>query len=803
MNSNEQLNELTIRTADNLRTVARSALLQDVSRLSLPEIDAVVEAVARVIPAGNVPGVILNGLARLPGRRPPDEVVRRDINLLFKGVAGALDKAVYGTFFAGPAAVIWGYQKLLELAGKEVDSAFPDGVWQFYVEYALREDTARHANETRGFDALLRQHQIALSPVDRLTAWVMAAVHCLHQYDDLLANEWRERAALSLLQQATAAQPDAADTRLAQQWEKQKPYGRTAETDPNHNYAAYRRWKFDRFLAEAAVHLPPAASADWRRHLEAAQDELVAYQRQLSILAYLEAGPYGETRRPLPLSQAHVGVIHQGRYYLLPICAPGATTPVDIAWVRAQLAGLPAAAPTPVAPLQPLAAMQRGALADLRRRFNRKAAAALAQLRQAPILINADLRPRHLPLAEIRQAERGVGDHPLTLFDSGESLIFDQSHIFFDGAWGAALAEIMTREALAWAVYLGQLPPRPRHTAALQPLHFAFTPAEQQTIAQSPTVTAEVGVETDALRLAPVLALRRLCKQRSDLLNLTVNDLLLLYRAIHAATYRLPPELSAELENLRREPATAVAARISLEMLQKGGAPPAILIPIDVSRAAPRERLFPLVFETPLYELNLLELHRQTVAALDQYQQEGGDRAAAYAQFDPLQRAYLATLAGFGAALSRAKEIALRGESGSVGAIKLLAHMPAPLQRLLDNIPNRFDLLNDLLKGSEVFSNVGAVAPNSSLTRFITAKDDNEKKSLAWGVLTDAEGVMRVTLRDFRPHVAALTAVAQRPLARKISQHYLDSYADGFNAYIGAVRRITGASRETRLHMPR
>ncbi|MEE8390451.1 MAG: hypothetical protein V3S14_06595, partial [Anaerolineae bacterium] len=70
---------------------------------------------------------------------------------------------------------------MLKLAGKDPDDAFPEGTWQFYVDYALREDTARHANETHGFDTALNQHQIHLSAVDRITAWTMAAIHCLHQ----------------------------------------------------------------------------------------------------------------------------------------------------------------------------------------------------------------------------------------------------------------------------------------------------------------------------------------------------------------------------------------------------------------------------------------------------------------------------------------------------------------------------------------------------------------------------------------------------------------------------------------------
>ena len=125
------------------------------------------------------------------------------------------------------------------------------------------------------------------------------------------------------------------------------------------------------------------------------------------------------------------------------------------------------------------------------------------------------------------------------------------------------------------------------------------------------------------------------------------------------------------------------------------------------------------------------------------------DRSEAYAEFDRLQRDYLATLAGFGQLLSRAKQIARAGESLSVGAIKLLAHFPAPLQRLLEKVPESFDLLNDLLKGREVFSNIGVVAPTSTLTRFISAKDDNDKKTLVWGVITDAQGVMRISPARF------------------------------------------------------
>ncbi len=203
MSSNSNYECATQETAENLQTIAKSLALQKLTKLSLPEVDAVVGLVAKVIPAGNVPGMILSGLTRISGNRVQPQKARQDINILFKEALLFFEQAKYGAIFAGPAAIIWGYQNLLKLAGKDQESAFPEGIWQFYVDYALREDTARHANETYGFDSLLEQNNIQLNEVDRLTAWAMSAVTCLHQYQALLAGEWYERTALWFLQEAT------------------------------------------------------------------------------------------------------------------------------------------------------------------------------------------------------------------------------------------------------------------------------------------------------------------------------------------------------------------------------------------------------------------------------------------------------------------------------------------------------------------------------------------------------------------------------------------------------------------------
>lgn len=120
----------------------------------------------------------------------------------------------------------------------------------------------------------------------------------------------------------------------------------------------------------------------------------------------------------------------------------------------------------------------------------------------------------------------------------------------------------------------------------------------------------------------------------------------------------------------------------------------------------------------------------------------------------------------------------------------MLAHVPPVLQKLLNVLPSRFDVLNEILKGEEVFSNLGRVAKGSSLRRFITAKDDNKQKTLAWGVITDDSNVIHLSLRDFRPHVTALHELDLYDFARYMTQDYLDSYAHGFNTFIAELIQI-------------
>lgn len=793
--------QATTQTAKHLQGIARSQPVRDLSHLSLPEINAVVKMVSQIIPAGNVPGMILSGLARLPGQHVPAQTVQQHIGALFNGVEHIFDQVAFGTVFAGPAAVIWAYQNLLKLAGKDPESSFPEGIWQFYVEYALREDTAHHINETDGFNTILHQHGIKLSQVDQLTAWVMAAISCVHQYDALLEIEWRERVSTSLLRELTQSLPEAARyADLYRDWQAQCPYRRGAEA-ASYDYPDYRRIKFDHFMEDAMWGLPAATRAAWAGRMQAAEQDLPAYLSQMSILAYLDPGEYSERRVPYGFEQARIGLIFGGSYYLLPVYVPGTDQLLDADTVRAQMATLLALPGGTPAQLMELARIKRSALPALRSKLNVALKQELERLRFAPILINADARPANLILTELRQAERGVGDHALTIFHTDESLVFDQSHIFFDGILGAGLAEIITNEALSWVVYLNTLPAaRPAIQPLYMPLVFPFFPADIELVRQAPHVTPESGAETEKINLKACLSLRKLFKQRNQVLQLTVNDLLVFYRAMHAARYQPSPALAAELKKLADDKTTrSLAADITRMLDESRRVNPSMLIAMDASRISPRDRLYPLSMEVPLVELDLLNLHQRTIQALEVYDGASGDRSALYQDFDHRQREYLATLAGFGTILNKLKEIAVQGESASVGGIKLLAHLPPVLQSLLTKVPDRFEMLNNVLKGREVFSNVGAVVPTSTLRRFVTAKDDNEQKQLAWGVVTDARGVLRISLRDFRPHVAALQAINRSDLAEQITQDYLDSYAEGFNAYIQDLHRITLASRETQM----
>jgi O-succinylbenzoate synthase len=84
------------------------------------------------------------------------------------------------------------------------------------------------------------------------------------------------------------------------------------------------------------------------------------------------------------------------------------------------------------------------------------------------------------------------------------------------------------------------------------------------------------------------------------------------YRAIHALSYRPAEDILTALKNLAQgkgqESAAASAALKAISPQNRRN--PAILIPVDASQRSPRDRLYPMNFEVPLEELDLLMIEQ-------------------------------------------------------------------------------------------------------------------------------------------------------------------------------------------------
>jgi hypothetical protein len=835
--------------------------IQELTQLTLPEIRELEQEVSRVLPAGNLPAFILSGLVSLKERHITSDRVRRDLNALLQGV-NLLPQGLYGLFIAGPAAVLYGYQKLLRLAGKDIDHAFPQGTWQFYLEFGLREDSARHTNET--MDPLSTDSTRADDEA-QAAAWVLAAIEMLTQYETLLAVDWQERVMLRIIQEIVDEEDSAVNMseapqlkRIARTWSAQRPYHRPSGDVP---YLTYRQEIFERFLAEHLATLPAAVQTRIRqRYAEREAQELTAYQKQMSILASLRPAQYQDHKVRLPLWRAAIGFIWQGRTYILPafqrdaqgspLCQPAdpdvktmplysladgtlcdaqrrplqvdadgtvryaemertsEVHPTDkdpvlgtlkrtsdetvLAWVKGILGQqaatfreasfrFPEGSQSDIDLL--LVQAPRSQQAALRAKLPESTQAAIEALHRAPILINWDPRPSALPLALIRQAHRGVGDHALTIFRTEESLIFDQSHIFFDGMWGIAVAEILTDHARHAYRRLTQRRIRVR-AGTPKPLMFDAPPAVIAEI-QHHVQPREAAAESNAVDMKSFARLRTWLRQRG--VRLTVNDILVLARFIHATAYEPSGKVKQALRGFQRTVTRSTyetvtqAIKESLTTLRETN--PALLIPMDASNVSPQERLFPTTFRNPLTKIPALYSQaRDRYLAYHETPNKANWRA-----FDHARRELLAHLKTFGQLLDTVKAVTMRGESFNTATIRLLGHLSPSMQYLLDSIPQRIGMLNEIIKGNEVFSNVGRVAQGSTLRRFTSAKDDGESKVLVWGILTDDQNVMHISLRDFRKFVPLLLALEREEapgaenLAHLLAQDYLDSYVTTLN----------------------
>jgi hypothetical protein len=765
----------------------------ELSRLHLNDVTALANEVARILPAGNVVKMVFSQLRSIKGRRIQADDTRRMLGSLQQGMATFLDKAAYMTFYTTPAILISGYQLLLRAAGRDPLAAFPNGTWQFYLEFGLREDTARHACETVGFQQTILNETLAVSEADQLAAWILAISYLLSTYHQLLAQEWHERLLLKRIGERTG------DKRLTARWVAKRPY--SVPVSYQQDYINHRRGVFSEFVREhVSLFMRPGQANEtsqlWHDEETLADDERVAYQEQMTLLTTLEPGAFNDTRLPLNWHDCSIAVIWQNQYHIIPLMHNGVL--LDVRAIRAlahAILAMPAASQSQPTLDELLIDIPRAGQRNARLQLPDTTLQQLNSLRSSPVILNWDVADAGLPLVQIRHRRRGIGDHALTVFRTTDSIVFDQSHIFFDAIWGMAVAEILTNQAVAYARSMAGLPALTGTTIRPRVLDMSVLPKTVRALRALAAPIAEIGAETEVPVVTEINVLRRALSQRSDELQLTVNDFLILYRSLYNQWYRPSRRLSSTLNGLermgKRQQEAVQAVRTMIEATRNLS--PAFLIPIDASAQNPRARIFPVTFCPRPPWTDIGNEHKKTWKLLARYRETYDDEH--WRAFYDARTRYLAMLRMFGLLLERYKQIALEGKSFSTATLEILGGIPKSLQAILSNIPDKIDILNDMLKGTEVFSNVGRVSDTSSLWRFITAKDDNQRKELCWGIMTRADGTMVISLRDFRPQVTALLAL-DTSVAQLVTYDFLEGYAQGLREYITELTEIVEMRRK-------
>ncbi len=775
-------------TTDSIRRLLEQQADEDnpLSILAIAEREDLIDEVSRIIPAGNVLSFVLSGIMTSRAREyhaTGASPGKSHLNALFKGVSYMRNNMMYQLAFAGPATVLAGYNMLLQLAGAEPEEYLPDGVWQFYVEFGLREDAGRHQTETLAFSRAASAHQA--SEVDQLAAWLLAAQQFLHDYENLLNQVWEEFYRLIVIEETTGL------TGLLRQWQLERPF---AAPNAHTNLLDYRQQRFEAFCKH---HLAQVSPQQWRQFSQqwyspAKQDELGrrrrAYIRQLTIHRYLEPGEYSDERYPTPPESRSIAVVHNNNYFIVPLMPGDANTPkTDMRQQAAAILSYDGDSRAMVDTILVNAPRQhqmrlRAALSASQREH-------LERLRKASIIINWDVAPRDQPLTYIRTGRRGIGDHGLTVFRTDASTVFDFSHIFFDGPWAMATAEILTNEASKYLKLLADHPPQPIHTIKITPLDLQTNPKFLSVASKVNQKINYVSAEYSK-PIAPLQQARQALKTRTNI-RLTINDLLVLYRTIYGPYYHPSEALKRSLQQVASTQRGSVLVRAIYAMIeQRRNTNPSLFIPIDASRYDPKERLFPSVFRSPLMDFRTE--HEQLLHLRDEAIKRKlfGSNRAAVDQFYQERQNYLGSLHAFSEVMQRYRDIATSGQSMGATAIRLIAGLPEAAQKIVDGIPGQLTVVNEAIKGEEVFSNVGQVVSNSSISRFSSAKDDNDKKVMVWGIMTDAQDTLHIALRDFRQPVLDLALEGHPQVAQTITLDFLIGYMEGLYTFVDQMQSL-------------
>jgi hypothetical protein len=791
----EAVAQATQLTATSLRKLITSTSVHTEvpSHISVERRDELIDLISEILPAGNVVGFVLSGILHMKARQPNPTEARTHLSSLFKGVAIMRNNAFYRMMFAGPATVLVGYNLLLQLGGARIEDFLPDGAWQFYLEFGLREDAARHCNETIGFQTVTKALRPAPQEAEELAAWILAVMWLLRDYDYLIANVWEENVRLSAIEEHTGL------IGLHRAWEARRPFMLPPNQDAL-TLSAYRRQQFDEFCQ---THLRQVGSAQRRQFEQHWSDPpqqtirskaLEHYRQQLSIRSTLEPGDHSDQRVRISSSAQQIGVVFNDMYHLIPFIDPANPAAPAIIYKQSQqiLAGAPIPEAAQVDRL--LARAPRASQADLRRQLGAEQQTILAEFQRMPVIVNWDLRDGAMPLSLIRQGRRGIGDHPLTIFRTSRSMVFDFSHIYFDGPWAMETAEMLTNEAVRRVQQRDTIRTSVGRAPDVRTISLRSSPKFERAVRKLSLATNHISGEA-AASLVNTVDLRRILSERTrPSVRLTVNDLLVLHRTCFNQQYRPSAAVEQALQQLRRVPETRQLARdVDDLFVSIRESNPSLLIPIDATRRNPRDRIFPSTFRSPLPDF--YRLHQDVYQLQLNTARERFRKSAASDNFHKLRAEYLGTLNIFADIMKRYRQIALQGQSMSTTAIRLIAGLPGAMQRVVDGLPGRFSFINEAIKGEEVFSNVGRVTTGSSLTRFASAKDDNDKKVLVWGIMTDDSGVLHITLRDFRPAVVALSEAGHDAVAQLLTQDFVSAYVSSYTEFIDQILAVVRAPR--------
>ncbi|NDJ51506.1 MAG: hypothetical protein GYB68_00305, partial [Chloroflexi bacterium] len=513
-------------------------------------------------------GMIRSGFTLLDARR-----VRLDREQdTFEGrLQDWANKLLYTGAIVVPGVFVNLYQQMMTAVTGE-ERGYSNGAWQFYLQRLLREDLAHFTVETEGYHDERPENAVEL---DDITAWVMALIQFVWSYEELMGVVWDEWTMLRIVAETAEAYGLSGDPRFARiqrDWLQQRPYGAPL----NGTYADVRRAAFEEFIMPKLELLPDDAHEEFtNRFTDAADIEREAYQKQMSILSRLIPNAFMDAKEEIPLWNASVALVINGRYYLIRMAAHdekgrptvygqgGSNWPLivkdgipytpdgrrlvlrreqlyvensnewvgyldmaSVAQVKWQLKGIleEAAKHKEEAPIQGneidilLCETPRRNQKRLRSLLPEETQRELEIFKSVVVVINWDERDRTVdnnpnnlrPLAELRRAHRGIGDHALTIMRTKDSMLFDLSHVYFDGVWALAMSEVLTNSSVRWCERSISILPYEAPPARV--LLMRDSPAffkEGETLRQPPEISAETTIHS----IYMILQLRKMLQQ--------------------------------------------------------------------------------------------------------------------------------------------------------------------------------------------------------------------------------------------------------------------------------------------------